>query len=567
MRVSARARTLVLTGAALLFLSGAAFAQVRENGQTQPQHVICDSGCGSGGVGSSVDISSVSGNVIVGPNVPVACISGCSGGTTDADDASIATGQTTGLSLGLQQVYDGSVWRRFTIGTAGTASTQVLSVQGIASMTALKVDGSGVTQPVSGIFWQATQPVSGTFWQATQPVSHANFANLDAGLSTLLTTSAFQARINTLGQKTMANSTPVTLASDQSALAVTGTFWQATQPVSGTVTVTDGAGALNVIVDSGTISTITNVVHVDDNAGSLTVDGAVTANAGTNLNTSLLALEAGGNLAAIKTDVDKIPSQGQALAAASMPVVLPAAQITTLTPPAAITNFALETGGNLATIASRLPALGQTTMSGSQPVTMASDQSTLPTKILDGGGGGYGAQVSSLGALSMVCTTCVTGLIVPKLLPQGQAIKFRLVGSLGEPIGSENGAQKVYIANPSDPCVGPTVSSAAISQTANARIVGGQGARFVYICHYEVVGADAENLSVVEGTGTTCGTGTVAVIGGATAANGMNFAAGGGLVAGNGATWIARTAATNTDLCLFQSGAGRVAGVIKYAYQ
>ena len=36
------------------------------------------------------------------------------------------------------------------LGTAGTASTDVLSVQGIASMTALKVDGSGTTQPVSG---------------------------------------------------------------------------------------------------------------------------------------------------------------------------------------------------------------------------------------------------------------------------------------------------------------------------------------------------------------------------------------------------------------------------------
>jgi len=68
--------------------------------------------------------------------------------------------------------------------------------------------------------------------------------------------------------------------------------------------------------------------------------GTVTANAGTNLNTSTLALETGGNLAAIKADVDKIPSQGQALAAASTPVVLTAAQITTLTPPAAITGFA-----------------------------------------------------------------------------------------------------------------------------------------------------------------------------------------------------------------------------------
>jgi hypothetical protein len=46
---------------------------------------------------------------------------------------------------------------------------------------ALRVDGSAVTQPVSGTFWQATQPVSiasmpstpvtGTFWQTTQPVS------------------------------------------------------------------------------------------------------------------------------------------------------------------------------------------------------------------------------------------------------------------------------------------------------------------------------------------------------------------------------------------------------------
>ena len=36
------------------------------------------------------------------------------------------------------------------LGTAGTASADVLTVQGIAAMTALKVDGSGVTQPVSG---------------------------------------------------------------------------------------------------------------------------------------------------------------------------------------------------------------------------------------------------------------------------------------------------------------------------------------------------------------------------------------------------------------------------------
>lgn len=36
------------------------------------------------------------------------------------------------------------------LGTAGTASADVITVQGVASMVALKVDGSGVTQPVSG---------------------------------------------------------------------------------------------------------------------------------------------------------------------------------------------------------------------------------------------------------------------------------------------------------------------------------------------------------------------------------------------------------------------------------
>lgn len=35
------------------------------------------------------------------------------------------------------------------------------------------VDGSGVTQPVSGAFYQATQPVSGSFFQTTQPISIA----------------------------------------------------------------------------------------------------------------------------------------------------------------------------------------------------------------------------------------------------------------------------------------------------------------------------------------------------------------------------------------------------------
>lgn len=114
----------------------------------------------------------------------------------------------------------------------------------------------------------------------------------------------------------------------------------------------------------------------------LPITGTVTANAGTDLNTSALALETGGNLASIKTNTDKIPALGQALASASVPVILPSATITTLTPPAAITNFANETGGNLAAIKAKtdnIPAQGQALAAASLPVVLTAAQMTTLT--------------------------------------------------------------------------------------------------------------------------------------------------------------------------------------------
>lgn len=84
-------------------------------------------------------------------------------------------------------------------------------------------------------------------------------------------------------------------------------------------------------------------------------------------------------LAGIKTGTDKIPALGQALAAASVPVVLPAAQITTLTPPAAITGFATETTvAGIKTGTDKIPAVGQALMAASTPVAIASNQSAIP---------------------------------------------------------------------------------------------------------------------------------------------------------------------------------------------
>jgi hypothetical protein len=46
----------------------------------------------------------------------------------------------------------------------------------------------------------------------------------------------------------MTNSSPVVIASNQSAVPVSGTFYQTTQPVSGTVTANAGTGTMNVSI-------------------------------------------------------------------------------------------------------------------------------------------------------------------------------------------------------------------------------------------------------------------------------------------------------------------------------
>lgn len=128
--------------------------------------------------------------------------------------------------------------------------------------------------------------------------------------------------------------------------AVTGTFFQATQPVSGSLTIA-----------SGTISL---------------PSGASTS-----------ALQTIGNSSLSSIDT-KTPSLGQALAAASVPVVLTAAQLSIITPLSSISisasalpvNAAIETGGNLATLAAKDFAT-QTTLAATSAAIGAEDDAAL----------------------------------------------------------------------------------------------------------------------------------------------------------------------------------------------
>lgn len=119
-------------------------------------------------------------------------------------------------------------------GTAGTAATRVLTVQGITSMTPLKVDGSGVTQPVSGTVTANIGTTNGLLLDATytgRMPAGASPANGESNTSTSLS------RIG--GYNFIFNGTTW----DRWTGAVTG---------SGNFTVAQGTGTnLHMVCDSG----------------------------------------------------------------------------------------------------------------------------------------------------------------------------------------------------------------------------------------------------------------------------------------------------------------------------
>lgn len=160
--------------------------------------------------------------------------------TADYDTgAGTDTVQMTGIAL---PASGGAV-----AGGTSTNPIQVSLANTGANSTAVKTDGSAVTQPIS-----------------------ASSLPLPTGAAT----AAKQPALGTAGT---ASSDVITIQGIASMTPVKVDGSGVTQPVSGSVTVTQATGTnLHAVIDSGTVSTITNVVHVDDNSGSLTVDNGGT---------------------------------------------------------------------------------------------------------------------------------------------------------------------------------------------------------------------------------------------------------------------------------------------------
>lgn len=185
-------------------------------------------------------------STVVGParGLDVNVLAGGGGGSAVAGVAFLSAdgiaNQTLNAIHGFGYMYNGVTWDRIRGTIAG--GLEVNCVTGCAGGSSTPSDAfvnpvtAGIQQTFNmvynGLTWDrlrgtvaggalvnisnASLAVTGTFFQATQPVS-----GTVAVSNAFLLDATFTGRINTLGQKAMVASTPVVLASDQSSIPIT----------------------------------------------------------------------------------------------------------------------------------------------------------------------------------------------------------------------------------------------------------------------------------------------------------------------------------------------------------
>lgn len=148
----------------------------------------------------------------------------------------------------------------------------------------------GEVVPLAGYNAQAVAIVDASGDQITSFGGGVQYTEGDTDVSITGTAIMFETNTGTSALGTVSSTNPLPISDNGGSLTVDGTFWQATQPVSGTVTANAGTGTMAVsntvlsVVGGGTEATAqrvtiandsTGVLSIDDNGGSITVDGTV----------------------------------------------------------------------------------------------------------------------------------------------------------------------------------------------------------------------------------------------------------------------------------------------------
>lgn len=177
-----------------------------------------------------------------------------------------------------------------------------------------------------------------------------NLAGMKTDLDSLVTNTT---GIATASNQTTGNTSLSTIATNTNSLnTVEGTTTDAAVTGDNSGTFSAKLRGLSKIL-SDVWDSVNHRFHVNVDAGS------ITANAGTNLNTSALALETGGNLASLKTDADSIKTQTAVL----------------------LDTFGSTTTINAATTFSGVPTVSQIAANSSVSLANPGDQSTFVAQI------------------------------------------------------------------------------------------------------------------------------------------------------------------------------------------
>jgi hypothetical protein len=309
--------------------------------------------------------------------------------------------------LGGVELYDGGGVNKAAIDASGALAGNVTKFGGTALSTGTGVGGLGIPRvTVSSDSFPATQPVSGTVavsnFPATQPVSGTVTANAGTGTFTTSdthfpasaalsdaisnpTVTLFGAPMllwdatNTVWRRAQADAGTGTLKVDPGTVAVTGTFFQATQPVSGTVTANQG-GAPWTVTGTGTAGTAAagvvtiqgiasmTAVKVDGSAVTQPVSGTVTTSPPANASSNVAQIN--GVTPLMGNGVTGTGSPRVTIASDNTAFSVNAAQsgtwTVTTTPPA-------NASTNLAQVGGAAVSLGSKASASSIPIVPASD--------------------------------------------------------------------------------------------------------------------------------------------------------------------------------------------------
>lgn len=379
-------------------------------------------------------------------------------------------------------------------GTVAATQSGTWTVQpgNTANTTAWKVDGSAVTQPVSGSFYQATQPVSiasmpstpvtGTFYQVTQPVS--------------------------------------------------GTFWQTTQPVS-------IATAPALVASSAVIGHVINdasaavIGHVIVDATSTTIATQATAaslnatvvGTGTFVTQSNIADGASVTLGA-KADAKSTATDTTAITA--MQVLKQISASVQAPPSQAVTNAgvfvvqAAESDGANVTLGAKADAKSTATdttaITAMSVLKQISASVQAPPSQAVTNTGTFVTQSTLAPETTKVIGTVNVAAAQTIALAAGSAVVGHVIhdsGSTTVVTGTVTSAEAITGGNPCQNPQATLVSITGATSTNNAtQIIALSGSTKIYICALTVVGVSgtAPTFSLVQGTGSNCVTGQTVVV-------------------------------------------------------